>query len=666
MSFIIKDLEGHTDERINQDFPENMTFIDAIRKILEILEIRITIDKIAVISATKGLFTYDDVRKTVKEIVDQHLVEFTITKRELVNGPNLMLKELIPTTTEKDSSKNLQFEHLKPQIEPDTTPRPEPIPVTSPEIQSEEISEQKALETEIMKEKIGDFEIKVEKKVEKKAEMAGRFYRSDMEEEKSLKNEIEDAKEAIDKMQEMLNKPSDEDQLLKAKIGLKDTDSVIEKEYKPTDHEEYKDISGESIEKEKPFPSPKSVSLPPGALPPPSGPPASSPAGVAPKSPPLLRGSALPELKALFKKREEKKSEPPVSKAVPPPPTLVYGSVFEKESIRESTPPPPPPSHSEPAKQAASLSLPSSKKKMKPKKAPMGLRSLADGVEGEREEKMEEEALKEEALEEKVEEFGEKYEAEESPMEPLPSLGSALVPELTKIANEIETRKEYQKNIAVEYYDKMNPKKYYPLLIDISDIEQETKISEENILTGERKTQVKEKMAVVLKSSIVKVKPMFPGCNIVPEERFTDLDEKEDKLIFYVTPLVDGDIEEGRIEFIDSEGNIFHEALTPSKVEDPRYARVIALYGGLISFIPKILETLGFSFVANLQMATLLPFMEFFFGDMNLSNFIGIAGIIVTAIISVITVLVRKPNSVKKKFKVARIGKLKSGIKLNH
>ncbi|MHA1512227.1 MAG: hypothetical protein ACTSRX_10975, partial [Promethearchaeota archaeon] len=244
-----------------------------------------------------------------------------------------------------------------------------------------------------------------------------------------------------------------------------------------------------------------------------------------------------------------------------------------------------------------------------------------------------------------------------------PPLKSVILPELMEVAKEIENRKEYQKNIAIEYYDKMNPKKYYPLIVDISDIEQATTISEENILTGERKTQVKEKMAVLLKSSIVKVKPMFPGCNIVPEERYTDFDKKEDKLTFYVTPLVDDEIEDGRIEFIDSEGNIFHSAPTPTKVEDPRYARMIALYGGLASFLPKILEVLGFSFATDLEMATLLPFLQPVLGNMNLSNFIGISGIIITIIICIITVIIRRPNSVKKKFKVDRVGRLKSATK---
>ena len=249
------------------------------------------------------------------------------------------------------------------------------------------------------------------------------------------------------------------------------------------------------------------------------------------------------------------------------------------------------------------------------------------------------------------------------PMEMPASLKSTILPELAEVAKGIETPKEYQKNIAIEYFDKMNPKKYYPLIVNISDIEQATTISEENILTGERKTQVKEKMAVLLKSSIVKVKPMFPGCSIVPEERYTDLDKKEDKLIFYVTPLVDDEIEDGRIEFIDSEGNVFHSASTPSKVEDPRYARMIALYGGLASFLPRILDLLGFGFATDLEMATLLPFLQPLLGDMNLSNFIGISGIIITIIICIITVVVRKPNSVKKKFKVARVGRLKSAAK---
>lgn len=655
LNFIIKNIEGYTDRKIQKDYPEYLPFIDVLRDILKILNSNITLDKIAVISAIKGLFTYDDVRKTVKEIVALHLLEFTITKRDLVNGPNLMLKELIPPTAEEVSSKDMQMGYLKPKIEPGSTLQPEPThepaptQAPAPELMPEPISDIKSLEPEFMKEKIEDLGTIGGKR----DEIAGELQFSEMEKVKTAKNEMADAKEAMDRMEEMLRKPSVEDQLFKAK---------------------------KSQEKERILSPPDSVPPAPGSAPPPGSP---------PSSPLKLRSGMKQELKELFSKTmDEKKIEPPSSPPAPGSPTSgsappapgspPKSAPKRQRALLESRPPPSPsPSPSEPSVTSAGVPPPSFKAKRKSKKK-MGARLRSFDNEAEDAAPILDEGpldkaivagIKEEVEErEKVEEIEEEmlddFAETSAPMELPPPLKSAILPELAEVAKEMESSKEYQKNIAIEYFDKMNPKKYYPLIIDITDIEQATTISEENILTGERKVQVKEKMAVVLKSSIVKVKPMFPGCSIVPEERYTDLDKKEDKLTFYVTPLVDDEIEDGRVEFIDSEGNIFHSAPTPSKVEDPRYARMIALYGGLASFLPKILETLGFNFVSNLKMATLIPFMHSVFGDLNLSNFIGISGIIITIIICIITVVVRKPNSVKKKFKVARVGRLKSAIKV--
>jgi hypothetical protein len=660
LSFIIKNIEGYTDRKIQKDFPEDMPFIDVIQEILKIINSNITLDKIAVISAVKGLFTYDDIRKSVKEIVDLHLLKFTITKRDLVNGSNLMLKDLISTTSEEDSSKDMQFGYLKPKIEPEAPPQPEAIPDLKP------------LESKIKKEKLEDFG----SIGGKSDQLAGELQLSEMDKLKSTRNELDDAKEAIDRMEEMLSKPSDEDQILEAKISLRAMDSVVEKELEPDSREDFNKPSKQSLEKEKTLPPPKLAPLPLGSAP-----------GGPPKSPPNRHSEVTEDLKKIFSETLEKKKiepprVPPAAAPAPPPSAGMFNAAMEAPD-QDPTPIPPPSPPPSSRKGKTSSKPYSLKEKKKSKKAAARMRSLSYDDEDSalvldetpKEEGIVEDfgGIMEEAREvekfevfeeaEETEEIGALDEVELPSMEPLPSLKSALVPALSEVAKDIETSKEYQKNIAIEYFDKMNPKKYYPLIIDISDIEQATTISEENILTGERKVQVKEKMAVVLKSSIVKVKPMFPGCSIVPEERYTDLDKKEDKLTFYVTPLVDDEIEAGRIEFIDSEGNIFHSASTPTKVEDPRFARVIALYGGLVSFLPKILELLGFSFTQDTQMATLLPFLQNVLGDMNLSNFIGISGILITIIICVITVAVRKPNSVKKKFKVARVGRLKSAIK---
>ncbi|MFX0101214.1 MAG: hypothetical protein ACFFCS_16690 [Candidatus Hodarchaeota archaeon] len=147
----------------------------------------------------------------------------------------------------------------------------------------------------------------------------------------------------------------------------------------------------------------------------------------------------------------------------------------------------------------------------------------------------------------------------------------------------------FDKNISVEYFDRMNPESYYPLIVDIANLEQKLKAIEENIITGERKIQKKEKIHVKLEIPIVTVKPIFPGCTITPTELKTDFKDEEDNLVFYVTPLVRNKIA-GHIEFIDHKGDVFQKIKTPAKCKDPRHARVIAAYGLLASMVPKIME----------------------------------------------------------------------------
>ncbi|MCK5027979.1 MAG: hypothetical protein KAS07_06165, partial [Candidatus Pacebacteria bacterium] len=418
LSFIIKNIEGYTDRKIQKDFPEDMPFIDVIQEILKIINSSITLDKIAVISAVKGLFTYDDIRKSVKEIVDLHLLEFTITKRDLVNGSNLMLKDLISTTSEEDSSKDMQFGYLKPKIEPEAPPQPEAIPDLKP------------LESEIMKEKLEDFD----RIGSKSDELSGELQFPEMEKVKSTRNEIDDAKEAIDRMEEMLRKPSEEDQLLEPleksqekEIALPPPGSALKSPLNQQSEvtEDLKKIFSEAMERKKVEPPVGPPSGPSAGFPAPkSAPPPGSAPGGHPKSPQSLRGVATEELKSLFKIKEEKKSGPPggppsgspgdspispltlryemkkelnrlrpkikdekksespsvppVSGSGAPPPSPVPSRPLAKPSIQEPTPPPPPVSlSSESAKKSVSLSALSPKKKKKGKKMAARSRSFA-------------------------------------------------------------------------------------------------------------------------------------------------------------------------------------------------------------------------------------------------------------------------------------------------
>ena len=214
----------------------------------------------------------------------------------------------------------------------------------------------------------------------------------------------------------------------------------------------------------------------------------------------------------------------------------------------------------------------------------------------------------------------------------------AALPEKTK----------YDKNVSIDYFDVMNPENYYPLVVDIADIEQITKSIEENILTGERKTQKKEKVQLEVVSPVIQVKPLFPGCIVTPDVLEADLRTEKEVLTFYITPMVQGEVF-GQVAFV-SEGKVLQTIKTPAEVKNARYARVVTFYGMVASFLPKILGFIGFDLnLESINMSDLLPFVE----GITLDNFIVIAGILAAACIGIIVYLTRKPNSKRIKYHVS-------------
>jgi hypothetical protein len=200
-----------------------------------------------------------------------------------------------------------------------------------------------------------------------------------------------------------------------------------------------------------------------------------------------------------------------------------------------------------------------------------------------------------------------------------------------------DSPKAYHKNIAIDYFDRMNPDKFYPIVVNLADIEQAKKKIEDNILTGERKIQTKDEMEVLLKSPKVTVMPVFPGCSITPPMMLTDFTKKEDEVKFYCTPGIKGKIE-SYINFLNNEGEIVYSVETPAKIDDPRYAKSIAAYGTGVSVLPKAFTLFGLTL------------------SVAITNIIAIIGVAVAFITGSIVFKLRQPNATKKKISLAEIG----------
>ena len=233
-----------------------------------------------------------------------------------------------------------------------------------------------------------------------------------------------------------------------------------------------------------------------------------------------------------------------------------------------------------------------------------------------------------------------------------------LEPAVQTLESELKPQvKTYKKNLAAEYFEVMNPEKYYPLILDISDAKIAHKATQENLFTGERSTQKQEEMVAELTSSIVTVRPVFPGCTITPSFIITDFDQTEDKLKFFITPMVTDDLPDCRVEFLNTENRVFHTIATPSKVDDPRYAKTIAAYGTFISILPKILILFGIDLGGELSIQDVLPLFSFL-GGMNLTDFVGVGGAILAFIVGIIIWMRKKPKATKKVFKMTDLRSL--------
>ena len=252
-----------------------------------------------------------------------------------------------------------------------------------------------------------------------------------------------------------------------------------------------------------------------------------------------------------------------------------------------------------------------------------------------------------------VEEFAE--EADEEAVEELmeePEYGGQAI-EIADDSMELEEdyESEYLKQISMEYFDRMNPQNYYPMTISISDIIEAKKAAVVNPITGERKVQKQTEIQATLKDPIVTIRPTIPGCSVVPSVIDTDFSFTKDTVTFYITPGVKGEIL-GNIEFLN-EGKVIYSYDFEAKVVDPKYARVVAFYGILTSFLPKIITLLGVDLWLGTTLNDLWGVAENTVGNMSIASLIAIGGIIPVLLLSFGVSQRLKPKSSKIQYKLS-------------
>ncbi len=140
------------------------------------------------------------------------------------------------------------------------------------------------------------------------------------------------------------------------------------------------------------------------------------------------------------------------------------------------------------------------------------------------------------------------------------------------------------KNISCTWYNQMIVNKTYPILLKISDREQDKKRKMSSFISGEQITQ--EHLSVKFDPDLdIQIRAEFPGCLVTPLDRTFSPKEKDVMLRFYVTPLVKGKVD-ASITFIQN-GKTVDSIPLNGKVGDHRVAKIISSVGVLVSVLPS-------------------------------------------------------------------------------
>lgn len=133
---------------------------------------------------------------------------------------------------------------------------------------------------------------------------------------------------------------------------------------------------------------------------------------------------------------------------------------------------------------------------------------------------------------------------------------------------EEEKKKVQKRSLHVEYYEKMNPRKIFPLIVEVPAVEN----------NGNNEGEIK-------------IVPVFPGCYITPHMETIDLkNEQTEQAEFNITPLINNGTVQGRVG-IWFKNRLLLNVNTRSKIRNyvgSMITGIIAFIFGLLPFILRL------------------------------------------------------------------------------
>jgi len=171
---------------------------------------------------------------------------------------------------------------------------------------------------------------------------------------------------------------------------------------------------------------------------------------------------------------------------------------------------------------------------------------------------------------------------------PRDAVGASLMADLAASSavggGELAVETVVARRTTVRHFEQMNPGRTFPLLVIISAGKVE-RVVMQDVAQVESETG----FTVTRESPMVRIEPVLPGCAVAPTSIEIDCTADLAEARFHVTPIVEGDIPEARVE-VRHEGRLVDQVPIPTRVAKQTVAKASATLSAVSPFALQVLR----------------------------------------------------------------------------
>jgi hypothetical protein len=158
----------------------------------------------------------------------------------------------------------------------------------------------------------------------------------------------------------------------------------------------------------------------------------------------------------------------------------------------------------------------------------------------------------------------------------------SAVPAKPKPAQEFLDAGDLDRKTTVRYFSQMNPFRNFPYLVIVSKMEIEKVVARHVAQVSSKKS-----FKIDRRDPYVTIRPILPGCLVVPAEKKINVVPELVETRFFVTPQVEGDIGEASCEIL-YQGKVLDTVMTPTRVTKQTLAKAAAAFSFGAPFIGSV------------------------------------------------------------------------------